>query len=181
MSTKAAFRDLTARWQTFCVAALLCSLVLGWSLPAGATDASQGQAPANPWRPVWDSEYREFVEAILIHQGSCFVSGGGRVLQLDLRDGRQQYALAVPGAILHLQALDRILSEENEVVFVSLEQDGVAVILGLDAQDGNVKWRYVGAANARFPGKFAGFPNLACSASHLIYFEDLKIRALKRR
>jgi hypothetical protein len=423
---------LTARWQTFCVVSLLCFLVPGWSLPAGAADASQGQAPANPWRPAWDSEYREFVEAILIHQGSCFVAGGGKVLQLDLRDGRQQYALAVPGTILHLQALDRILlvfyrsnqggatderrgdlqavaaaaakytafqatngpgvmlaldlsshkklwesrgwsaegapavwnntvilnrspggvsaldlatgkrlwqsgllyqvgpgssemgieldslgtdltavefgggksvwhtsipkfkartidvvlrqatgkdnyyllmqlpedkpvyearkidtvlfagkkadgrplwkvrypdrkpvcppmvlngkviwiacgvppsgsggvyalsesdghpvwsrtlkvdpteapafiSEENEVVLVSPEQDGVAAILGLDAQNGNVKWRFLGEANARFPGTFSGFPNLACSASHLIYFEDLKIRALKRR
>ena len=73
------------------------------------------------------------------------------------------------------------ISEENEVVLVSPEQDGVAAILGLDAQNGNVKWRFLGEANARFPGTFSGFPNLACSASHLIYFEDLKIRALKRR
>jgi outer membrane protein assembly factor BamB len=432
---KSAFPCLTTRWRALCLASLLCSSLLEWSLPAAAADASEGQQPANPWQPAWDHDYRDFVETLLIHQDSCFVAGGGQVLQLDLRDGRERHALRIPGAtILDLQAVDHVLlvfyrsnqgdaadeapasqgdlrplaaaaakytafqatngpgvmlafdlsshkklwesrgwsaegipvvgnnrvilnrspggvsaldmetgkrlwqndlyrigpgssemsievnsfgteltavafdggkavwhtsvpqfkarsldlelkqatgkdnyyllmrlpedkpvyekrkidtvlfagkkadgrplwkvryadrqpacppmvlngkviwiacgvppdgtggiyalsesnghpvwsrtlkvdptgvpaliGEENEVVLVSQEQDNVAAILGLDAQSGNVKWRYVGAANARFPGRFSGFPNLACSARYLIYFEELKIRALKRK
>jgi hypothetical protein len=430
---KPALPRSTTRWQAFCFTSLFCSLILGSSLSARAADASPGQQPANPWQPAWDRDYRDFVEALLIHQDSCFVAGGGKVLQLDLRDGRQQHAFTIPGAIiLHLHAVDHVLfvlyrsnqgdvaaegrgdlqaaaaaaakytafqatngpgvmlsldlsshkklwesrgwsaegipvvwnnrvilnrspggvsalevatgkrlwqsdslyqvgpgssemgielnslgtdltaagfeggksvwhtsipkfkarsvdivlrqatgkdnyyllmqlpedkpvyearkidtvlfagkkadgrplwkvrypdrkpvcppmvlngkviwiacgvpqsgsggvyalsesdghpvwsrtlkvdptevpalfAEENEIVLVSQEQNNVAAILGLDAESGNLKWRYVGAANARFSGAFADFPNLACSARYLVYFEELKIRALKRK